>query len=303
MLADDIIALLSSESSNLTDVLLKTKVFLHEIGKKELAEWVTYELNGYPAKVELPSYRILESRVMGDLLAPGWTASSQPLPIRHLEPAYREKLEKSEIRDSLRLVEELASKPQGSIRRHFPPEANAELGSNLGNGWRVQAAWCDISRLAIQNILIQVRSRLLDFMLELKGSVANIGNGELNRANTALIDTNAMFNRAVFGDHTTIVVGGDHARQDVSISVSAHNFEQLQSYLSSIGIPADEISNLKAAIEEDKATGGKPTFDGKTGNWFTRLLGRAAKGGLSIGVDVVSSAVAKALTSFIGGGG
>ena len=122
---------MSNESSSLTDALLKTKVFLHEIGKKELAEWVNHELNGYTEGVALPSYRILESRVMGDLLAPGWTASGRALPIRHLEPAYREKLEKSEMRDSLRLVEEVATKEQGSIRRHFPPEANAKFGNYM----------------------------------------------------------------------------------------------------------------------------------------------------------------------------
>jgi hypothetical protein len=100
--------------------------------------------------------------------------------IGHLDPDFREKLEKSEMRDSLKLVEELATKKQGSIRRHFPPEANAVLGSNLGNGWHVRA-WYDISRLAVQNVLVQVISRLLDFMLELKDGVEQIGDGELNK--------------------------------------------------------------------------------------------------------------------------
>jgi hypothetical protein len=121
MLANDIIALLSNESSSSSDALLKTKVFLHEIGKKELAEWVTHELNGYPDGIELPSYRILESRVVGDLLAPGWTASGHALPIQHLEPAYREKLEKSEMRESLRLVEELATTSSDSRKRPLIP--------------------------------------------------------------------------------------------------------------------------------------------------------------------------------------
>jgi hypothetical protein len=177
MLANEIISLLSTQSGSLTDALLKTNVFLHDIRKKELAEWVTRELNGYPDGAERPSYRILESRVMGNLMAPGWTASGHPLPIQHLKPALRAKLEKSEMRDSLALVQELATQPQGSTCRHFPLEANAKLGSNLSHGWVVQLAWCEISTLAVQNILIQVRSRLLEFMLELKYSVQNVGDG------------------------------------------------------------------------------------------------------------------------------
>ncbi len=299
MLANEIISLLSTENSSLIGVLLKANVFLHEIGKKELAEWVTHELNGYPDGAELPPYRILESRVMGNLMAPGWTASGQRLPIQHLEPAYREQLEKSELRESLALVQELAGKPQGSIRRHFPPEANAQLGSNLGNGWAVQEAWCEISTLAVQNVLIQVRTRLLEFMLELKDSAQNVGDGELNKANTSSIDTKAMFNNAIFGPNATIIIG-DKNIQNISSETIENNLDYLKQSLASIGIPQDELSSLQTALEADRAAGRKPSFEGETGNWFSRLVGRAAKGGLSIGVDVVSSVAAKALTGYFG---
>jgi hypothetical protein len=40
MLLNEIInLLLSKDDSSLSDALLKTKVFLHEIGKKELVDW------------------------------------------------------------------------------------------------------------------------------------------------------------------------------------------------------------------------------------------------------------------------
>ena len=37
-------------------------------------------------------------------------------------------------------------------------------------------------------------------------------------------------------------------------------------------------------------------FKGKTGNWFTNLLGCAAKGGLKIGVDAASQIATSAIT-------
>ena len=57
----------------------------HEIGKKELAEWVNHELNGYPDGTELPFYRILQSRVMGVPAKepPGWwTVTCNVIPAR-----------------------------------------------------------------------------------------------------------------------------------------------------------------------------------------------------------------------------
>ena len=49
------------------------------------------------------------------------------------------------------------------------------------------------------------------------------------------------------------------------------------------------------------ADGGKPSFEGKTGGRFTSLLSRAAKGMLDVGVDVVSTAVNKPPSGYIGG--
>jgi len=45
-LLNEIIDALSSQESSLTGALLKTKVLLHHIGRKELVEWVNHELNG-----------------------------------------------------------------------------------------------------------------------------------------------------------------------------------------------------------------------------------------------------------------
>jgi AbiTii len=192
MLIDDIIQLLSNEQGSLTEALLKTKLLLHQVQRKDLVSWVNHELTGYPEAADLPDYRILESRVKGDLMAPGWMANDQAIPIMHLEKDYREKLEKSEMRESLALVQELATKPQSSIRQPFPPEANRKLGSNLGNGWKIQSAWCEISVLSVQNILIQVRSRLLDFVLELKDSLGGATSESEIKEKSSSLDMTSM---------------------------------------------------------------------------------------------------------------
>ncbi len=135
MLIDDIVQLLSNEKASLTDALLKTKLILHQINKKELAVWVNNELNGYPPDAELPDYRLLNSIVMGNLIAPGWTVSRQALPIQHLDLAIREKLERAEMRESLAVLQKMSTN-KGQLSRRFHPEAYTQLGSNLANGWK-----------------------------------------------------------------------------------------------------------------------------------------------------------------------
>lgn len=57
-LLNELIATLSAEQPHLTDTLMKTKVLLHRLGRKDLAEWVNLELNGYPDAVPVPDYRV-----------------------------------------------------------------------------------------------------------------------------------------------------------------------------------------------------------------------------------------------------
>ena len=49
MLLDEIIEILSQEKASLTDALLKTKILLHQIGKKELVQWVNNQVNALRA--------------------------------------------------------------------------------------------------------------------------------------------------------------------------------------------------------------------------------------------------------------
>jgi hypothetical protein len=120
-----------------------------------------------------------------------------------------------------------------------------------------------------------------------------------HKANTALIDTKTLFNTTIFADKTNIFVGYNN-NQNIVFTNIENSFDYLKQSLSSIGIPQAEISSLQTALDADRAAGRTPSFEGETGNWFSQLVGRAAKGGLSIGVDVVSSAAAKALTAYFG---
>jgi hypothetical protein len=121
MLLDEIIALLSSEQTSLTDALLKTKVLLHQIGKKELAEWVNNELNGYPDDADLPSYRILDSVVLANLVSMTFRAESHPVPLMHLSDKQRESFERTPMRQSLTVLADLSSS-SGSLSRPLPME-------------------------------------------------------------------------------------------------------------------------------------------------------------------------------------
>ena len=180
-------------------------------------------------------------------------------------------------------------------------ECNGQLSEGLSNGFKVERAWCQSPIHDVKGVLTQVRSRLLDFALELKEQFGDIDDGESMKEKAANFDATGLFKNAIFGSNTTILPGHHNSQQVHGASVT-NDLGALISQLSALGVPLDEVEKLKEAVEADQAAEGKASFDGETGRWLTGLLSRAAKGGLSVGIDVVSSTVSKLLTNYMTGG-
>jgi hypothetical protein len=302
MLLDEIIELLSSQTGSLTDALLKTKVLLHQIGKKELIGWVNFELNGYPDD-NVPPYRIVSAEVLANFANIAWRYSSHPIPLAHLPEKQRENLTRAVMKESLAVIEASIAKTKkgGSPKliRNIPVENNFALSKGLGNDLIVRNAWCELNMRQVENIVVQVRSRLLDFVLELKDSVGNASETNELQQKAQNFDANKVFNATVYGDNNTVLIG-DANTQTICNSITRGDFDSLSKVLSEIGIPDAEIADLQGAITEDEKSGKKGTLEGKAGSWFARLLGRAAHGGIGVTTDIVSSVVFKALAAFIG---
>jgi hypothetical protein len=217
-LLNEIIETLSLQDSSLTDALLKTKVLLHKIGRKELVEWVNYELNGYPDKLELPKYRIVSATVLGNMSNLAYSATSQPLPMMHLDNDKRQFFETVRFNQSLAVLEKLVHEHDSFIQIQIPLELNGIIGKGLGNGYQLERAWKAVPTANVSQVFVQVRSRLLDFVLELQDQIGeDIPDNEIKqRAN--LIDAPSLFHNTMFGDNTTIIVG-DHNSQKVKNSI------------------------------------------------------------------------------------
>ncbi|WP_423828452.1 hypothetical protein, partial [Staphylococcus aureus] len=89
------------------------------------------------------------------------------------------------------------------MHSHIPMEMNGLLSKNLANGYIVQRAWCEIPMASASNILMQVRSRLLDFILELSGEFSSANTDEEIKDKASNFDASNLFNHTIFGDNTT----------------------------------------------------------------------------------------------------
>lgn len=298
-LIDEIIEILSSEESNLKTALLKTKVLLHKLGEKEILDWVDSELRGYQSIDSLPSYRMVNVSVLGNISNMAYRQTNQVLPMMHLDKSIREKLDTSFLIESIAVINEYSKRDDLQIT--IAPEYYPLLSKGLNNGYQVETAWGMTSSGAMTQVLTEVNSRLLDFVLELSEKFPSEMDTEEMRSRAKEVGVSDLFNNAVFGDNTTIVVG-DSNTQNVRNSINRNDIQSLVEVLKQNKVSDADINALKLAIEKDQDTEEVKTgqFGKEVSSWMGTMVSKAASTIWDIKVGAAGSLLATAIGKYYG---
>jgi hypothetical protein len=105
------------------------------------------------------------------------------------------------------LEQMISSSKTEQLSRQIPMELNRHLGKQLDASYQIESAWCVMATHDVKGICTQVRSRLLDFLLELKDSVGGTATESELREKSNSLDAQSMFNSAIFGPNATILIG------------------------------------------------------------------------------------------------
>lgn len=296
-LVEEIIELLSSTDGSLTDALLKTKVLLSSLGEAELNAWVNNELNGYSEGQELPSYRIVTAVVLANLSGMGFTAEAHPLPIAHLDKKQRENIETARMYQSLAVLEKYTKEIDGTLITPIPLEANHILGKNLSRGTVIQRAWSQIQTSSIVQIVTEVRSRLLDFLLKIQAELPEDPSLEEKQS----INTRSLFQNSMFGDNATVIIGDKNKTEIVNLHLKG-NLEALTHELKKYDVSNEDIEKLNSAIEEDasKISDNKKEFGPSVKSWLQNMLHKAVETSWKIELGMAGAILSDALKHFYG---
>jgi AbiTii len=304
-LLNEIVSILSDENGSLNQALLKTKVLLHKLDQQELTSWVNNELNGYGKEKEVPQYRVVNAQVFGNLTNGYWQHSNTLLPIHHLSDRVREYLEKEKLRHALSVLEQFANKQVGKLVHNIPPEYNGSLGNSLSSGYWVENAWGQIEFSQVVQVLTEIRSRLLDFILELQSKLGdNVTDANLKNE-AAMIDTPAMFAQSIFGgnttfgDNTTFVLGHGNNQQVTNVNIKG-DFSALAKKLTSAGVEKEDVEALKESIDAD--TGAPEHTEKKFGlavrRWMHKMMGKAIDLSWQIEINIAGGLLTNALQAY-----
>ncbi|MFM0428181.1 hypothetical protein PQQ75_04125 [Paraburkholderia aspalathi] len=299
-LLNDIVDLLSDKAGSLTDAMLKTKVLMHKIGHKELAEWVSDELNGYGPDKIVPEYRVISIRLFGNVSNIAVRQTHTPLPTSHLSDKQRLVVTEKKLRESIQVLERYAASDNSLIAQVKPEWFPAIKKGGIEKSFQIEQAWTQFEPGQVVGVLIEVRSRLLDFVLNLQDELGDIPEDEMKDAAKG-VNAEAMFNAAVFGDNTTVIVGHNNATT-ITNTVTKGDFNSLADTLKKAGVDEADVAELQAAVNDDNPATVTETkqFGPKVKEWMGKMTQKAIGGAWTIGLAAGGKLLADAVGGYYG---
>src|SRR5262245_62027202 len=155
---------------SLSDVLMKAKVLASQLRGRKFRQWINAELDGYTDAKELPDYRILSCQLIGEFAGPFQSGfRNVTLSTSSLEESARKWFSRELMADSVAYVEDLLDN-KGPIGRNLDFR-HVHYLRNHGDfieGYTLNVVAKRLSRHSLAQLLSNVRSRLLYFLLEVR---------------------------------------------------------------------------------------------------------------------------------------
>ena len=299
-LLNEIIDTLSSNEPRLENALYKAQVLAHRLGEVEMKNWVVSELKGYGDKSDLPQYRILPVTVMADLSNGVVRYSEHVLPLRLADPRVRERLENKHLTESIAVIEQW-SKKDTDLAIVIAPEFYGHLKKGIDRSFEIERAWGKCSVGAMLQVVVEVRTRLLEIALQVSDRIPQEPKTELIKQVSQEVAVSEIFRNAVFGSNTTIVVGGGNIH-NVSNNVFVNDMDSLLTTLRKQGIADGDLMTLQESIgldsesEEVKAKQLGP----RVKSWIAAMVKKAAEGAWNIGLGAAGGILSTAIAGYYG---
>lgn len=225
----------------ISDILLKTKIFAAKRNDSDLLKWVSQELEGYIDAP--PQYRILNSGLKVDVFVPfrGTTRIEFPTDVIKRKDI-RERLSHMPFHNPITEIENLCSNDNESttIQMRIPVAVYGVLNKNL-NG-EIQDSYQYVSKAAVQQIVVTVKSLLIDYLLKISKDEDIDFNSFVKTKATMITQNNITAGIVNMGDGTihaegaTTVVGNNN-------TINNEQNESLQAIIESIDRLAEGLTN------------------------------------------------------------
>ncbi len=284
----------------LSDILSKCKILANILKNKDLETWIDNELNGYDSELDLPDYRILNIDAKGNFRNIAYNLTSLIAPVS-LDKEYKLWAEKAYIRESISSIEDISKSGESIVRIQWPPDLIALLQrKEIVQNFTIMDAWQEITRGQLLRILSTVRTKILDFILDLKSNIPELESFDFTSSsnNTQQEIASQVISNNFENVTGNVAVGSKEFKQEVIIN--KFDFDALKTELLKLGIPENNIDELKKAIEEDGEIAKKNTLGKNVSIWIGKILAMGGQLFKDIGLSVASKLIIELIQNYYG---
>ena len=244
----------ASDNVSASVVLRKCKILAARLKSQEFAQWIDLELNGYNENVDIPAYRILhQPQNKGNFHgAFGRGFINADIPSMVFPDEIREIVtEDHEIRTSVNHLEDLLiSNEAVGFRIPWPSDlviliAQFDLG--IYPGCQCLQMWRVLPRGKVINILGQVRSRILNFALDIEEQNPEAGEAPMNSIPVPEPIVQHIFNQHFHAAVGNMATGSQHFSQQATIG---QTFTHQSLVIDPVAL-AQELPRLRQALVDE----------------------------------------------------
>lgn len=184
----------------LSDLLRKCLYLAYKIKSEDFIQWIHNELNGYKSEDNLPEYRVFHCVVKGNLSDRYHLIKNYPLDITKFPDIIQKNYGMMRVKNSISSIECLIEEGTGLIKR--PWEASVvELISENYISHIAYNIWSESPTHLYSAILDGVKTRVLQFALEVESTISNIEDIKLSNLNDEQKEKIAnIFNTNIYGN-------------------------------------------------------------------------------------------------------
>lgn len=305
---EQIIDELTDSNNSLAIPMLKTKVLAARIGNVQLENWTNDELSGYREK-EIPSYRIAKSSATCTMKQGYQIFENQPLPISLFDKKLIDTIMQYRFYDSIHTLDaQEKENKNGTIYKEFGADFCAMMTKELskaGQSFIIVSLRIEVHVSQITQILAEIRTKLLDFMLQLEREVPNLDDlikNKLIMKENVNKKVEQIYNQTIISSSGfgNIITTGQGNTITSNINISRGNIEDLRRELGKYHIPEENIDEITQIVQEELPNSETNRFGDRVNNWIKKMIGKAVDGTWDIAVGVGSGLLVEIIKAYYG---
>lgn len=163
---------LASSDVDVVAVLRKCKILARRLHSDQFAQWVDWELNGYPKDADVPEYRTVHPVHYASFSNGYWSVQRQPISTLLIDKEWRHVFEPFPYRAGIAAVQALAASGGGGMLERN--ELRFLLKGKVVD-LPCHQFWSQISDVELKQIVSAVTNRLLDFVMDIEAENPDAG--------------------------------------------------------------------------------------------------------------------------------